>query len=380
MAYFERTQPTQRFPRGGWKVTYRGPDGREHSKTMATKAAAAKWLHEEQEKRRRGAWVDPRAGRITFGDWWARWFEAAELRRTTRSLYQYLARSFLLPEFGSVPLASISPTQVREWNAKLRKREGLSPSTVAKAYRLLSVVMKTAVRDELITSSPCKIERAGTEDTPEMQVASVEQVHALADAAGEQHRAIVLTAAFAGLRWGELAGLRRRSVDLLHRTITVREQVTEVDGRIEFGPPKTESGRRTVALPGFLVDELERHLSMWAERGPDGLVFPAPEGGPMRRSNFNRRVWQPARKAAGVDGLRFHDLRHTAGTLAAQAGATTAELMARLGHKSHHAALIYQHATSERDAQLAQRLENLAAWPRPGASEEPEAVVVALSQ
>jgi integrase len=111
---------------------------------------------------------------------------------------------------------------------------------------------------------------------------------------------------------------------------------------------------------------VEAHIAAgWSEPGPDGLVFPAPEGGPMRRSNFGRRVWRPATEAVGVPGLRFHDLRHTAGTLAAITGATTKELMGRIGHASPAAALRYQHATAERDASIADALDRLAASARP---------------
>jgi integrase len=127
-------------------------------------------------------------------------------------------------------------------------------------------------------------------------------------------------AAYTGLRWGELAGLRVRRVDLLHRRITVAEQLLEVRGRLAFGPTKTGASRRTVTLPTVAAEALAEHLGVYAEAGPDGLVFPAERGGPIRRSNFTRRVWIPATRAAGVEGLRFHDLRHTAATLAVAAG------------------------------------------------------------
>jgi integrase len=194
-----------------------------------------------------------------------------------------------------------------------------------------------------------------------MKFATIDQVAELADAVGPRYRALVLLAAFGGLRWGELGGLRRRRVDLLHRTVAVAEILTEVNGRLDIGPPKTEAGRRTVVLSAFLVDELATHLEQRGEPGPDGLVFPAPEGGPMRRSNFRRRTWEPATRAVGVPGLRFHDLRHSAGTLSAVAGATTKELMARMGHSSPRAALIYQHATAERDGAIADALDRLVA-------------------
>jgi hypothetical protein len=133
-------------------------------------------------------------------------------------------------------------------------------------------------------------------------------------------------------------------VDLLHRQVTVAEQLTEVRGAFAVAPPKTAAGLRTVTLPTVAAEALAEHLAAYAEPGPDGLVFPAARRGPLRRSNFTRRVWAPATRAVGVEGLRFHDLRHTAATLAIAAGASTRELMARMGHASSAAALRYQHA------------------------------------
>jgi integrase len=186
-----------------------------------------------------------------------------------------------------------------------------------------------------------------------MRCPTVEQIMALAEAVPDEYRALVLVSGLGGLRWGECVGLRRSRVDLLHRSVRIAEQVVEVDGRLEVGPPKTQAGVRTVHLPAAAVHALEKQLASFAEPDYDGLVFPAPEGGYLRRSNFGRRVWRPAIRAAGLDGVRFHDLRHAASTLAAVSGATTKELMARLGHSSPAAALRYQHAISGRDAAIA---------------------------
>ena len=125
--------------------------------------------------------------------------------------------------------------------------------------------------------------------------------------------------------------------------MTVAEQVAEVNGQLVPGPPKTDAGRRTVTLPAGAAVALAEHLANFAEPGPEGLVFPAPQGGYLRRSNLRRRWWVSATKAAGVEGLRFHDLRHSAATMALAAGANTRELMERMGHASPAVALRYQH-------------------------------------
>ena len=158
------------------------------------------------------------------------------------------------------------------------------------------------------------------------------EIIALADAIRPLYRTLVLVGAYGGLRISELGGLRRGRVDLLRGMVTVAEIVTEVEGRLFFGPPKTRAGRRTVGLPRFVTRELEAHL---ADPGdPRGHVFTAPNGGPLRVTAFRARAWRPATKAAGLDGLRIHDLRHTAVALWIAAGASPKEVAALAGHTS----------------------------------------------
>lgn len=171
---------------------------------------------------------------------------------------------------------------------------------------------------------------------------------------------LVLLATFAHLRWGELAGLRRASIDLDTCEIRIIETTAELDsGGLIAETPKSRAGRRTVAFPAEFVPELSWHLERFAQPGDRGRVFVGAKGAPLRRSNF-RPIWAKACAAAGVPGLHFHDLRHTGGTLSAATGATLKELMARLGHSSTRAAMIYQHATRDRDQVIAKALGGLA--------------------
>jgi integrase len=356
----------RRLPSGRWQARYRTNDGRQHTapETFATKTAATRHLAQVEADLSRGQWSDPRLGRTTFAEWAARWeATTVSLRANTQAAYRNLLRRYLLPTFGPMPLGDLDAMAVRAWLAKL-KRDGVGASTRAKSYWLLSRILGTAIESGYLARNPCTIRGAASEPAPEMRFATVTQVAALADAIPPRFRALVLVAAYTGLRWGELAGLRVRRVDLLHRQITVAEQLLEVRGRLAFGPPKTGAALRTVTLPAVAAEALAEHLSRYAEGGPDGLVFPAERGGPIRRSNFTRRVWIPATGAAGVEGLRFHDLRHTAATLAVAAGASTRELMVRMGHSSSAAALRYQHVMAGRDAAIAAALDELveAAW------------------
>ncbi|MET9436299.1 tyrosine-type recombinase/integrase [Streptomyces sp. NPDC006551] len=120
--------------------------------------------------------------------------------------------------------------------------------------------------------------------------------------------------------------------------------------------PKSAAGVRPVAFPAELVPELAHRLEHFAGAGQDGHLFQGPRGGLLRRSNF-RDDWTTARTKAGISGdVHFHDLRHTGNTLASSAGASTRELMTRMGHSTTRAALIYQHMTSDRDQHIAGKL------------------------
>lgn len=187
------------------------------------------------------------------------------------------------------------------------------------------------------------------------------QLYALAAVVPARYRVLVLMAGLTGLRQGELFALRRGDIDLRLGTVTVRrKRLRLASGTVIEDSPKRDAGRRTVALPSPLVTELDRHLGRFAAPGRDAYVFTASEGLPIERNNFRSRVWLPATRDAGLDGLRWHDLRHTAGTLAARTGATTKELMARLGHASPRAAMVYQHASEDRDRLIAERLAAMA--------------------
>jgi len=168
----------------------------------------------------------------------------------------------------------------------------------------------------------------------------------------------VLLAAFTGLRLGELRALRRKRLDLDAATVTVAPEDGNVQrdrsGAVHFTRPKSRAGARTVAVPALVVEELRAHLELVGDHGPDALVFPADKSidgmRPFHAEAFGRQ-WRKA--LAELDGLPpglvFRDLRHTGNTLAAGTGASTRELMARMGHASPRAALIYQHAAAEHD-------------------------------
>ena len=276
----------------------------------------------------------------------------------TKAGYRSILRQYLRPAFAAYPLARIDVLAVRTWLAKMEV-DGVGQATRAKAYRLLARILGAAVEARYLAVDPCGIRRAASEGVPEMWIATVDQVAAIANRVPPRYRALVLVAAFGGLRWGELVGLRRKRVDLERGTVTVAEQLLEVNGAFSVGPPKSAAGRRTVTLPAVVVEALAEHLRRYTAKSPEAFVFLSSQGKHLRRSNFNRRVWQPAARAAGIEGLRVHDLRHTAGTLVTAAGGSLREVMDRLGHSTTVAAVRYQHVMADQDAAIARELNRL---------------------
>ena len=353
----------RKLPSGRWQVRFHPPTtGRYQTApgTFATKTEAGRWLSMLEADMVRGVWVDPTMGEVRFKDVADRWLATkAHLRPSTRALYDWLLIKHILPTFGDRPIGTITTLDLQMWISDRHANSRLGPNSVAKAYKILRSVMESAVDGGLILRSPCRVKGAATEHLPEMRAATAEEVASLAQAAGARWQALILLAAYSGLRWGELAGLRRCDVNALHRTVRVERQLAEVNGHLSFQAPKTNAGVRTITVPQFIIEFLVDHLARWSVPGPDGLVFVMPEGTPLRRENFRKRVWLPACRAADVTGLRFHDLRHTGATLAAASGAPLRAVMHRLGHASAAAAIRYQHRVAGQDEAIADYLDRI---------------------
>ncbi len=350
----------RRLPSGRFEASYWNEGQRFRADhTFTFKADADAWLANVQTDIGRGQWLDPGEGRKRFDDYAKQWLEDRHnLRPRTRELYASQLNRHLVPAFGHLELVQITTAKVRTWHSGIARTK---PVNAAKCYRLLRTILGTAVEDRMLVANPCTIKRAGQERSPERPIPTIEQVDALASALPEHYRALVYTAAYAGLRLGECSALTRERVDLVHRTISVTEQAQLVSGQGRvIGPPKSDAGRRTVAIPKVLADILEDHLARFVGPAPTAPVFTGDKGGPLSGQHFGSQ-FAKARHAVGLDNMHFHDLRHFAGTMAARTGATTAELMARLGHSTPRAALIYQHATAERDHAIASGLDALVA-------------------
>lgn len=360
MAARRRFGRVRKLPSGRWQARFGTPDGRDHSapSTFATKTAADKWLAAVETDMARGQWVDPHSRQLVLSTYADSWLPArADLKIRTRELYRWLLDKYVLPQLGHLTLDEITPTVVRAWHATLSR--DFSPTPTRQAYALLRAMLNTAVADELLTRNPCTVRGAGVARSAERSVATLMQVQALADAVPARYRMFILLAAWSGARWGELVALSYDRLDLDRGTMTIDRQYVELqDNSLVLDTPKSAAGVRTVHIPPHLLAELRAHLYAYPDLA-SSLVFTDGLGRPLTRGGF-RTTWARARGSVGLPAFRFHDLRHTGNTLAAATGASTKELMARMGHASMRAALIYQHATADRDQAIAAALFRLA--------------------
>jgi len=349
-----------------YKARYWAPDGKQRSRTFHTAQEAKDWLALNTVDMRRGDWTDPKLAQVTVGEWGRSWLErkATRLKPSTIESYRSLLNTCVLPEWERVRLGDVSHHNIDAWVARLSQRVGAS--RVRKAHVVLSQILDAAVKDGRLSKNP-----ASGVDLPrlpkrEQRFLTQPQVHALAHAAGE-YKPLVLVLAYCGLRFGEGAALRVRNVDLLRGRIRITQSVSEIGGEVVWGTPKSHASRM-VPVPRFLRDILSEQMT---GKTPEDLVFPSPEGTVLRNGNFRRRTWNPAVRETGLDGLTPHDLRHTAASLAVEAGANVKTLQQILGHASAAMTLdVYAGLFDESIDRLADRLDqaytesNVAsAWP-----------------
>lgn len=418
----------RRLPSRRWQAKFPDPTGAVDASgrtryltaphTFTTKIDAEAWLGDQRRKIELGVWTvevpKPRKAPLTFGEYAETWLAGRELATRTRSDYRGMLDAHLLPEFGERALSDITASEVSAWEVRLRaglaearraaheaqivratlaaerkaarnsrtltdaERKAVAKSVgkpntgrtrAAHVYALAAAIFNTAVREDLILASPCRVE-GGTSVKRSKEPDALEpaELAALAEAMPPRLRAFVLLAGWGTLRLGELRDLRRADLTLDPKAGTgavhVHHQVQHVGGgQYEATGPKTEAGTRTVNLPAVAVRALAAHIEAgYAAPGRRGLVFPSPKD-PSRPMGYSPmwRALKAAGEKIGRPNVTVHALRHTSLTLAARTGATAAELMARGGHVSLAAASRYQHAAAARDAVLATALDALAA-------------------
>jgi integrase len=327
-------------------------------RTYAAQIDAEGWLAGEHRKIDLGTWgAVERSDAITLRAYAAQWLKQRQLRPRTRQLYDSMLERLILPALGDSKLVTLTPAKIRTWHTALGA-EHLTRN--AHAYALLHAICATAVQDEVLDANPCRIRAAmQTKRRRDVDILTPVQVDKLAAKMPAPLRASVVLAAWCGLRWGETSELRRKDISDDCSVLHIRRAVTYRAGKFYEGEPKTAAGIRDVVVPPHIRPVLKAHMKSHVGRAADSLLFPDDDGTHLRADRY-RYHWELARKAIGKPHLRVHDLRHVGAVLAAQSGATTAELMHRLGHTTAEMALRYQHVAEGRDAEIAERLSKLA--------------------
>jgi integrase len=332
---------------GRWRARYRDAQGKEHARHFNRKIDAQNWIDSVTTAVQTGVYVDPNKGKITIGDWATRWLDGqAHLKASTYERYAGIMREHVLPQWSTARLVDVTHADVQAWVTRLAAMR--SPATVRKVHRVLSLMLKTAVKDGRLARNPAADVNLPRVVATQRRYLTHEQVHALADAFAKPadvskhrrldkrennaNRLIVLFLSYTGVRFGELAALRVGRLDLLRRRAIIAESVTVVQGRGQvWGTPKSHE-QREVPIPRFLIDDLAERVR---GKSRDDFVFAGVRSGTaMRAAVFRRAGFDKAADAIGVPGLHPHELRHTAASLAIASGANVKVVQQMLGHKS----------------------------------------------
>lgn len=312
-----------------YAVNFRQPNGRQSMKRGFTrKRDAQTFANEIEHKKLVGEYIAPKLGRVTVGEMAPKWLARKE-KSTAPSHYRTLEtawRVHVQPHWGDVAVADVDLMSVEEWVTDLSDK---SATVVKRAYGVLSGILADAVKSKRLPANPAK----GIENLPKKVgkrhvYLSADDVARLADESGE-HRALVLVLAYCGVRWGEAVGLKVRDVEFLRRRLSVHENAVQIGVRHEVGPTKGREAR-SVPVPEFVLNELSVQCQ---GKAPDDLVFATPDGRYLPRPKSSNGWFVRAVKAAGVQSVTPHDLRHSCASLAVSAGVNVLALARMLGHK-----------------------------------------------
>lgn len=343
-------------------VTYRvrwWADSKQRSKTFNNAGDAKRFKAVLEGDFANGTFIDPKAGQKTVAQFAEDWFKGVhDLRPTSREQLRSSVWFHVLPEFGSLPLSGVTHAHVQVWTTNMAGR--MAASTCRKNVFALRRILNSAIRHGYIKNNPADGISLPTPPNAEQRFLTQPEIMRLADKIHPRYRAMVLVAAFGGLRFGELCALTPGSVDEVKSSVRITQTLVDVKNRLSFGPPKTKTSVRTVTLPRSVMQELVRHMDNYVGESSDSLLFTFQTGNPIRRAWFRTRVWLPATKRADLQGLRFHDLRHTFVALWVSLGRNAKEVSKVAGHSSVAFTLDrYGHLYDTDDDGLSDRLDAL---------------------
>ncbi|MFC1969073.1 tyrosine-type recombinase/integrase [Chloroflexota bacterium] len=333
--------------KGSWQIqiyTGTGPDGkpRRHFETVrGRKGDAQRRLTELLASLDKGVYTPP--GRLTVAEHLKNWLEGyVKTNCSPRTLdgYQSIIERHLIPALGHVQLKQFHPQTIQGYYGKACEK--VSARTVAKHHRLLSQALKYAVRQGYLGRNPCDLVDAPSWKGRPMRALTPAEVEVLFDMVQDSPiYPATYTAVSTGLRQAELLGLRWRDIDLDMLSISVSQVLYKRRGVCQFKEPKTAHSRRRVAMTPKLALFLREYRAEmesihWQLGKPltlDDLVFASVEGKPLDPSILSHEFARIA-KQAGLENVRFHDLRHTFASLMLLRGAKPKVISEALGHSS----------------------------------------------
>jgi integrase len=325
-------------------------------RTFATKREADRFLAAQEADLQRGTWRDPDLGRQSFKEWSDAYLATTiNLKQQTRLGYEKELKNHLLPVFGQMRVGDIERRDVARFVADLNERR--APGTVRKAFGVLRQVLNFAVRNGGLPANPALGTRLPRSPRKEMLFLEPPEILRLVDATDDRFKALVLFAAYTGLRAGEIGALRVGRIDWQVNRIEICESLSSINGVLEFGPTKTHT-TRSLRLPAFLMEALCTQVNSRTDHRD--LVFTSADGQPIRHNLWYPRHFKPAVRRAGLrPDLRFHDLRHTCAALLIAQGAHPRAIMERLGHSTIEVTLDrYGHLFPSLDESLADSLDD----------------------
>ena len=334
------------------------PNGQRRGKSGQTKREVTDWLLEERSKIRRG--IFPVDEKITLGQYLDNFIADVAthtLRPSTLRSYSYLIHDHIQPELGHIKLVALRPDQIQLLYT-IKLEQGLSRRTVQYIHSVLRRALNQALKWGLIYRNPTDAVAPPKPGKQEPKTLTAKQVKQFFDQVAEhQYYPIYVMAVTMGLRKSEILGLRWQDVGFEQGTVSINHIVTEVQGVITWGSPKTDSSRRTLSMPQVVQDAL---WDLQANSGKaEGLVFTTASGQPISQRNLTRH-FHAALEKAGLERMRFHDLRHTAATLLLKENVHPKVVQEMLGHSSISLTLdTYSHVVPGIRKQAAQKMDKL---------------------
>lgn len=315
-----------------WYVSYTRPDkSRSKKRGFRTKSKALAWESANRADMARGVWIDERLSSVPLKEVGDRWIESKRgLKPVSFMMYESRYRVHVRPAFGDRPVSSIRYSEVQQWISDLRDSNGklLSARTRQAVLSILRLILDDCVRDGRIAANPAAGISIKNNAPSRMIFLTYRELHALAAASGK-YETFILFAGYTGLRFGEICALAPEDIDFERGRVNVCKNAVWIGSKVHVGTPKN-SKRRSVAYPAFLTPRLK--LAARTARG--NHLFPGRDGGYMRRPGTTS-WFAKAKKESGVDpALTFHDLRHTAASLAIRSGANVKVVQEMLGHAS----------------------------------------------